>query len=181
MGSTFLQKLSKLLAASPIFCSVKGSNPHSLSRQSTVPGVIQIRLQNESKNYTVSFSEPLTADKIKYLKSEAKPKCLQMEGTPLCDPTAECFFNLKDDPCERYDLAAQYPRYYEYVKSRYEEYRARVAPPLNKARDVRANPDFYGGEWVNWYDILGLTASERQNVRGNGASSSISTLFFWIP
>jgi hypothetical protein len=93
-----------------------------------------------------------------------------MKRAPLCDVTAECLFNLKDDPCERYNLAEQYPRLYERMKRKFEEYRVRVVPPRNKPRDERANPQLYGGEWVNWYDYWNLPEDSSLD-RGNYKTS----------
>lgn len=79
--------------------------------------------------------------------------CPTFHHLPKCDATKSCLLNLKEDPCEQYDYSAQNPKERVILMQKYEEYRSHVVLPLNKPRDVCANPEYYGGVWVPWYNF----------------------------
>lgn len=63
-----------------------------------------------------------------------------------------CLINLQDDPCEKYNVADNYPEKFQEMQQRFEEYRQKVVPPINKPRDENADPSLWDGVWVNWND-----------------------------
>ncbi len=101
------------------------------------------------------WPQPLNEEKVRQLRTETQLKCPE-QSLPLCDVTRTCLFNLKEDPCERYDYSEKQPNTYRTMKEVFESYRTKVVPPRNQPRDPCANPDFYNGFWTNWYDYSTL-------------------------
>lgn len=103
-------------------------------------------------------SHDLTEDRILQMRSEATQKCPAIKGQdPLqphyrCEPlVAPCFFDLAQDPCERYNLARLYPLQLEQLRQEVEEFR-RTAIPIARVpfSDERADPIFHNGNWEWW-------------------------------
>jgi len=100
-----------------------------------------------------------------------------MENLPECDTTKSCLFNLKEDPCERYDYSDLYPEELETLMRKFEETRSKVAKPLNKPRDICANPEYWGGIWSPWYDFNVIL--KNMSMKGKYKRSMYLYTFAW--
>lgn len=62
-----------------------------------------------------------------------------------------CLFNLRDDPCEYFDMSEKFPIIYEIMLRRLNEYRKKmVRPRMMTYRDPAANPKNRNGVWLPW-------------------------------
>lgn len=108
----------------------------------------------------------ITASDINRLRNEAIYSCknVKIDLRFACRPLkAPCLFNLKDDPCERYNLASVQPQMMQRMQTLLENFRGMVKPMRNQPTDKRADPKNFNGTWTWWYDELGLgnVASKR--------------------
>ncbi|KAH8259685.1 hypothetical protein KR026_008766 [Drosophila bipectinata] len=111
-----------------------------------------------SEVQSVLGSHGLTGDQILQMRSEATQKCPAIEGQdPLqphyrCEPlVAPCFFDLAQDPCERYNLAQLYPLKLDQLRQEVEEFRRTAIPSARVPfSDERADPIFHNGNWEWW-------------------------------
>ena len=70
-----------------------------------------------------------------------------------CHPDkAPCLFNIKNDPCEYYNLADKEPDNLQYLMRRLAVHNATAVPPRNEQPDPNANPANFGGVWSSWQD-----------------------------
>lgn len=100
------------------------------------------------------------------LRNQTRVTCNNdLASLPICNPTTPCLFNLNEDPCERYNMAQRNPDVYRRMIAKFEDYRSKVVPPLNKPRDECADPAKWDGEWVNWYDFEEML--EHGSIKGN--------------
>ena len=68
-----------------------------------------------------------------------------------CPPNeTPCLFNIKEDPCEYYNLAKKEPEILNHLLQRLAAQNATAVPPKNLPIDPRANPDNFGGVWSSW-------------------------------
>ena len=73
------------------------------------------------------------------------------EAAKSCLPsTSPCLFNIKDDPCEYYNLASKEPEVLNDLIKRLAVYNATAVTPRNKPSDPDANPDRFDGVWTSW-------------------------------
>ncbi|KAG1701650.1 Arylsulfatase J [Nymphon striatum] len=73
-----------------------------------------------------------------------KQNCFAWKGS--------CLFNIKNDPCEYYNLADKYPDIVKKLMERIIEYQKTAVPSGKKPSDPDANPTLHGGAWVSWKD-----------------------------
>ncbi|KMY93299.1 arylsulfatase B [Drosophila simulans] len=66
--------------------------------------------------------------------------------------SAPCLFHIRDDPCEQYNLAKQYPEVVNALMAELERFNATAVPPSNKPADPRADPRFWNYTWTNFGD-----------------------------
>ena len=89
-------------------------------------------------------------------------KCLGSNYTNVsaeCRPLeAPCLFNLKLDPCERANLAADKPFILEKMERQLKKYRLSAVKPRNLPGEVTADPALWNNTWSCWHDEL-----EKQN------------------
>ncbi|XP_056646240.1 arylsulfatase B-like [Diorhabda sublineata] len=107
-----------------------------------------------SKNPTRNL-KPVDKTLIKKLRKDATIKCAppdpdQLEETK-CNPLqSPCLFNIRDDPCERINLASTRPNVLRNLEYLNLEYRKTALPPGNKPADPNADPLLWNNTWVSW-------------------------------
>lgn len=75
------------------------------------------------------------------------------ESVYECHPKeAPCLFNLKDDPCEYWNLANKYPKLVQELYGYLSEFNATQHPPLNVPLAYKADPLSHNGLWSAWGD-----------------------------
>ncbi|KAH8270248.1 hypothetical protein KR018_006182 [Drosophila ironensis] len=111
-----------------------------------------------SEVHSVLGSRGLTEDRIMQMRSEATQQCPLIDGQdPLaphyrCEPlAAPCFFDLAQDPCERYNLARLYPLQLQQLGEEVEQLRLTAVPSARvPMSDSRADPSLHNGNWEWW-------------------------------
>nr|UNO37547.1 sulf4 [Psylliodes attenuatus] len=92
---------------------------------------------------------------------------LRMQATVTCGPfnfedqleenkcnllQSPCLFNIREDPCERVNLASTRPNIVRNLEQLLLDYRKNIIPALNKPRDPNSNPVNWNNTWTNWRD-----------------------------
>jgi len=68
-----------------------------------------------------------------------------------CDSVhAPCLYNIATDPCEFYNIAADFPEIVAKLETRLAEYDATAVSPRNKPFDPNSLPVYHDGAWVPW-------------------------------
>ncbi|XP_037817226.1 arylsulfatase J isoform X2 [Lucilia sericata] len=99
---------------------------------------------------------PTPAD-ITRMRSESNIDCTARrpylkQGT-VCKPLVKpCLFNIRDDPCEIYNLAQKYPNILKALLEELDNFNATAVPPSNLPLDPRANPSRWNYTWTNFGD-----------------------------
>lgn len=110
---------------------------------------------HNSANFTISL---IDEDVIQKLRDQAKIKCKplilddQLEQTKCNLLESPCLFNIREDPCERINLASQRPNIVQNMEQLIIKYRKTAIPPRNVPRDPNADPAKWNGTWTNWQD-----------------------------
>ncbi|XP_023030806.1 arylsulfatase B [Drosophila willistoni] len=99
---------------------------------------------------------PSRADQQR-LRSAATVNCPNQQSNTqkgsVCNPLqTPCLFNLRDDPCEQYNLATQYPLVLNSLLSELKHFNSTAIPPSNLPDDPRGNPKFWNYTWTNFGD-----------------------------
>ncbi|XP_065368722.1 arylsulfatase B [Calliphora vicina] len=99
---------------------------------------------------------PTTAD-ITRMRTDSNVDCSMrmayLKQGNVCKPLMEpCLFNVKDDPCEKYNLANKYPNILNALLEELGYYNSTVVPPSNLPLDPRANPSRWNYTWTNFGD-----------------------------
>jgi arylsulfatase B len=128
---------------------------------SALAGVItyeQIKEKNEkgiSDNFTRKLLDP---EIIKSLRGSAKIDCPPIDfdnvhESKICNPVeSPCLFDLKADPCERINLAAERPMIVMNMERALTRYKQTALPIRNVPRDPNADPAKWNNTWTNWQD-----------------------------
>lgn len=114
----------------------------------------QIEEKNSSENKGTDF-KLLTSEDILRTRRNATIRCPQINVTESnkCKPSeAPCIFNLKEDPCERINLAQDNPAILTALQAMVERYRKTALKPRNVPRDPNADPALHNNTWTNWKD-----------------------------
>ncbi|XP_072028594.1 arylsulfatase B-like [Amphiura filiformis] len=75
-------------------------------------------------------------------------------ATTNCKPTEKpCLFNIRNDPCEFYNIAPWNQDLVKQLKGRIEAWNATAVPPRNKPTDPKCDPKLHGGNWVPWVKL----------------------------
>nr|UNO37567.1 GSS1 [Psylliodes hospes] len=82
-----------------------------------------------------------------------------------------CLFNIREDPCERVNLASARPNIVRDLEQLILDYRKNIVPAQNKPRDPRANPQDWNNTWTNWQDCDHVVRNREIN-----SSKGISTM-----
>ncbi|CAH1099301.1 unnamed protein product [Psylliodes chrysocephalus] len=80
-----------------------------------------------------------------------------------CNLQLPCLFNIKQDPCERVNLAKSRPNIVRKLKKLLLDYSKNILPALNKDRDPRANPINWNNTWSSWLDSDYVARSKLPN------------------
>ncbi|XP_034105174.1 arylsulfatase B [Drosophila albomicans] len=95
---------------------------------------------------------PSRADQIR-LRRAATLTCQNDNRGAVCNPLiSPCLFHLAKDPCEKNNLAKQYPKVLELLLKELQLANATAVPPSNKPDDPRGNPRLWNYTWTNFGD-----------------------------
>ncbi|XP_030763576.1 arylsulfatase I-like [Sitophilus oryzae] len=121
--------------------------------------------QIKEKNYNLAHHKVqnfsiniLDEENIRKLRNEALLKCKDLNSeeqleSNQCNPmVSPCLFNIKEDPCERVNLATQRPLIVVTLEQELLKYRKTARKPINVPRDPNADPAKFNGTWTNWQD-----------------------------
>ncbi|ALC42093.1 CG8646 [Drosophila busckii] len=93
------------------------------------------------------------------LRSAATVQCAQQPANP-CQPLhAPCLFNIRDDPCERNNLAARYPQVLQSLLTELKLQNSTAVPPANLPDDPRGAPSLWNYTWTNFGDYTPAAGS----------------------
>ncbi|XP_063375234.1 arylsulfatase I [Cydia amplana] len=93
-----------------------------------------------------------TREKAGLLRKAATIQCSsdpEVACKPLLNP---CLFNIRDDPCERVNLASKNPQIVQRLQEELRILNQSVVPPNNKPDDPRGDPKFWGRVFTNFGD-----------------------------
>ncbi|XP_046672064.1 arylsulfatase I-like isoform X1 [Homalodisca vitripennis] len=117
--------------------------------------VLQKRLK-KTTNATLIVGDQwrlLRADTVRSLRSEAQLKCDPAQPPLECRPReSACLFNIREDPCERRNLADQRPDIIAEMEDLLLRYRQSMVPAINKPTDPLADPALWNNTWISWQD-----------------------------
>ncbi|BFG03161.1 arylsulfatase B [Drosophila madeirensis] len=66
--------------------------------------------------------------------------------------SAPCLFRVRDDPCEQFNLAEQYPKVLDLLRAELQHINTTVVAPSNQPDDPRASPMYFNYTWTNFGD-----------------------------
>lgn len=88
------------------------------------------------------------------LRATATVKCPE-KILKNCEPlTKPCLFNIREDPCERNNLATENVEILKNLISRLSELNATAIPPANLPVDEKGDPKYWGYTFTNFGDFL---------------------------
>uniref|UniRef100_A0A182MU36 Sulfatase N-terminal domain-containing protein n=1 Tax=Anopheles culicifacies TaxID=139723 RepID=A0A182MU36_9DIPT len=106
-------------------------------------------------NASIGSSMQLSLEDILEIRQAATISCPQDVEEILCDPLKKpCLFNVLEDPCERRNLADQYPDTLLDLQADVVRYKRNALPPRNKPSDSRADPALHNNTWTWWRDTF---------------------------
>ena len=79
-------------------------------------------------------------------------------GPPPLEPAkcgvedGPCLFNIKEDPCEYFNLAQIEKNVLDFMLKMLEAQKTTMVPIRNKPLDENANPKYHNGLWTAWCD-----------------------------
>ncbi|XP_014280413.1 arylsulfatase B [Halyomorpha halys] len=89
------------------------------------------------------------------LRQEAEVICNSNHTEVECNPLREpCLFNVVDDPCEKANLAHEYPHMLHSLEKTLQRYRKSMIKARNVDSDSRADPELWNNTWACWYDEI---------------------------
>lgn len=99
----------------------------------------------------------LTTGEISALRKEAIVHCGETNpdeiSKTICNPLkSPCLFNLREDPCERINLATQRPLIVSSLENALMKYKKSQVKPQNTPEDPNADPRKWNNTWVAWQD-----------------------------
>lgn len=106
-------------------------------------------------NFTINLIDENIIDN---LRDHAKIRCKPLNAEDQLEQNkcnlleSPCLFNIKDDPCERVNLASQRPNIVLNMEQLIMKYRKTALKPVNVPRDPNADPAKWNGTWTNWMD-----------------------------
>lgn len=124
---------------------------------------------------------PLTKPTMLRLRGQAEVRCPEAaaeageagEAVTACRPTeAPCLFNIREDPCERVNLAAARPQVLQSLEEALARYRRSMVPPGNVPTDPLADPALWNGTWTNWCS----EQDERQRLGDSAVLAELSAV-----
>ncbi|KAK4886995.1 hypothetical protein RN001_003266 [Aquatica leii] len=106
-----------------------------------------------------NISEIATESTIKSLRGKAEINCPKYKednvSATVCKPlNAPCLFNIEKDPCEKNNLAQEYPNILNDLQSRLDFWKKTAVPPGNLPLDPKGNPRYWQYTWTNFGDFI---------------------------
>lgn len=95
-----------------------------------------------------------TKQEIELIRNKVNIVCNEItELNNHCNPLVQpCLFNIVDDPCEKKNLATNYPIILKTMLNVLSKYNQTVVPPRNLPLDLRADPRYWNYIWLNFGD-----------------------------
>ncbi|GAB6025102.1 hypothetical protein CHUAL_010534 [Chamberlinius hualienensis] len=112
-------------------------------------------IKNTRLNFELNEFQHLDYIHYKNVMSESVIDCGSSEIPPNATIhciSSPCLYNIRDDPCEYYNIADEQPEVVTQLMDRLDWYRSTAVPQLNKPNDPEANPKYHGYVWVPWKD-----------------------------
>ncbi|XP_070561320.1 arylsulfatase J-like [Ptychodera flava] len=75
------------------------------------------------------------------------------EAHTNCQTTKPCLYNIKDDPCEYYNLADKYPDILQMLLNKLDMYNSTALKPWVEPADPRADPKLHNYTWMPWVEL----------------------------
>jgi arylsulfatase B len=99
--------------------------------------------------------ELLSVEKLLDLRKQATISCNE-DKNPInkCDPSKQpCLFNIILDPCERNNLAENFPEIVRSLDEKVKAHRNNAVPSRRTfASDVLCDPNLHNGTWSWWIE-----------------------------
>ena len=96
-----------------------------------------------------------TLKEIELIRRNSTISCPRPEQIINCDSVNEpCLYNVKEDPCEFYNLAEIYPDKLGELLNMMEKVNRTAIPPSNREIDSRADPRYWSNTWTNFGDFI---------------------------
>ena len=117
---------------------------------------VDIELKNRRQEEVFETDLDAILTSIGRLGARGSPYVVECGEKPAnastaCDVSkAPCLFDIKHDPCEYLNRAAEFPDDVTAMLSRLKYYRSMAVAPRNKAIDPRGFPSRHGGIWTSW-------------------------------
>ncbi|KAK5643868.1 hypothetical protein RI129_007713 [Pyrocoelia pectoralis] len=93
------------------------------------------------------------ASMITNLRKSSEVDCASHHELVPCRPLeAPCLFNIDTDPCERTNVADEYPDTLSQLQKRLNEWKETEVPPSNLPIDPKGNPKYWEYTWNNFGD-----------------------------
>ncbi len=115
--------------------------------------ILSSQVQSTVKIFNVSISN----ETILNLRQKATVKCSENETLHYlwenytCNPLeSPCLFNVKDDPCERLNLANVYPDILKNLQRNLQLHISQSVPPRYKSADSKCDPKNFNRTWTWW-------------------------------
>ncbi|XP_054267832.1 arylsulfatase B-like isoform X2 [Macrosteles quadrilineatus] len=134
-----------------------------LSSQIATPKVTPHVIHIRDTMFIVDINETGSAmqrkmNKRKHLNTSNEAVLLPVPTQSTLDATAckphlsPCLFNLLEDPCEKRNIAAEFPETVNQLMSILQSYQP--VAPNNRPEDPRSYPIHWNNTWTNWLDFL---------------------------
>lgn len=126
----------------------------------------QIQDKHDKQNNSTKI---LDEDKLLEIRKNALVACAKIDDNEMnikakCNPLeSPCLFNIKDDPCERVNLAETRPLIVINLEQTLLKIRQNIVPPRNVPRDPNADPAIWNNTWTNWQDCIELRKQRLAN------------------
>lgn len=112
-----------------------------------------------------------------YQFHKLKPFSIQVTCNPI---EAPCLFNIKEDPCERINLAKTRPVILKTLEDALLKYKVTAMPASNMENDRKANPINWNGTWTNWMDENPMNDSSKKAAPGQTIIIIIIAVIFGL-
>lgn len=115
-------------------------------------------------NSTAALNLPkLSIEQIKNLREKSTTKCENSTNVKHCNPLkSPCLFNILNDPCERNNLADEFPDKVQFLLSRISHHIVEMVPSIRKPPDLRCDPKFHNFTWTWWLEEKEIKNDQRQ-------------------
>ncbi|XP_040581443.1 arylsulfatase B [Lepeophtheirus salmonis] len=166
---------------------VKGTTYHGAwdgwygpsGRNITDYDILGVYKSESGKSLSLSGFPLPNKNDILSIRNTSSVSCLSSSSQVPCLATASvCLFNITHDPCEKNNLAFEYPSVVELAESALKTYRSTEIPPRNKAVDPRSAPRNWDYVWVNWMDYISPNKTDAKEDSGIVVNTFVHHDFF---